>query len=107
MKGTRGVSQPLRRVREEGGPLLLHIAGCERGGRHEQDEELDRFDGVSYLLRPADATFEEKTVLPDFDVGSFAGEAVAEFGGLGLAIGASIGEEDSGHQRKYSLRGRG
>jgi len=36
--------------------------------------------------------------LPDFDVPELAGKPFAEFGGLGLPIGVSVGEEDSGHQ---------
>ncbi len=78
-------------------PLLLYVAAGDGGGRHDEDEEVHRIDGVGDLLPPADSAFEEEAVLLHHDVAGFAGQALANLVRAKLAVGAGVREEDSRH----------
>jgi hypothetical protein len=79
-------------------PLLFHIAGRSGGWSHHQDQELYRIDRFRDLVPPADAAFEDDTILLDDDVGGVASQPVAELPSANFAVHAGIRDEHSRHQ---------
>jgi len=92
-------------------PFLADSLRLHSGGRHDENVELDGFDGFSELLPPANSAFEEIAVLFDDNIRGLLLQAFAQIGGELLAVGTSVREKDSaariaGHDSYYSSRAR-